>query len=140
MPQSPWEFGPVVLGCGTFGGIGGAPDLIGKGLDVEAAYETLDEAVELGISLLDTAERYAGGASESTIGQWLRDRGSSAISQVRIATKFAPPEGTDERFDSAFISAAFAGSLERLGVVWSEQAPGCLQHGRRAVARRVGGC
>ena len=62
-PES-WGFGPVVLGCGTFGGIGGAPDLIGKGLDVEAAYASLDEAVELGITLFDTAERYAAGASE----------------------------------------------------------------------------
>ena len=61
-PES-WGFGPVILGCGTFGGIGGAPDLIGKGLDVEAAYATLDEAVELGITLFDTADRNQGGTS-----------------------------------------------------------------------------
>ena len=118
MQPASWGFGPVVLGCGTFGGIGGAPDLIGKGLDVEAAYATLDEAVNLGITLFDTAERYAAGASEETIGRWLRDRDPSVTSQVRIATKVAPAEasGSDQPFDTAFISSVFAGSLERLGV------------------------
>jgi hypothetical protein len=45
----------VILGCGTFGGIGGARDLIGRGLDGTAAADTMDEAVRLGILLWDTA-------------------------------------------------------------------------------------
>jgi hypothetical protein len=66
----------VILGCGTFGGIGGARQLIGNGLAETAAEETLDEAVRLGILWWDTAERYADGASEKTIGAWLSRRTS----------------------------------------------------------------
>ena len=51
------ELGRLIVGCGTFGGIGGAAALIGKGLDEAAAFATLDEAVELGLTMLDTAER-----------------------------------------------------------------------------------
>lgn len=53
------EISEVILGCGTFGGLGGATELIGRGLDRQAAFATLDEAVSLGINVLDTAERYA---------------------------------------------------------------------------------
>ena len=35
------EISPVILGCGTFGGIGGAKALIGRGLNREAAVATL---------------------------------------------------------------------------------------------------
>ncbi|MGH8972303.1 MAG: aldo/keto reductase [Acidimicrobiia bacterium] len=113
-----WPFGPVGLGCGSFGGIGSVPDLIGRGLDADAACATLDEAVALGITLFDTAAGYAGGASETTIGRWLAQRDLSTTADVRIATKVAPAwvSGGDERFDTAFIAAAFERSLERLGV------------------------
>jgi len=113
-----WGFGPIVLGCGTFGGIGGAPDLIGKGLDDDAAFATLDEAVELGITMFDTAERYAAGASEATIGRWLQMRGSAMATSPLITTKVAPADasGRDDRFDASFIEPVFEGSLERLGV------------------------
>ena len=56
-----WSSGPIVLGCGSFGGIGGARDLIGRGLDEDASMAALDKAASLGIIMLDTAERYADG-------------------------------------------------------------------------------
>jgi aryl-alcohol dehydrogenase-like predicted oxidoreductase len=113
-----WTAGPVVVGCGNFGGIGGAKDLIGRGLDETAAFEVLDEAVGHGITLLDTAERYADGASEEMIGRWLADRGPSITGDMRVSTKVAPPftRDDDSPFDSAFIEPIFEGSLERLGV------------------------
>lgn len=113
-----WSYGRLVLGCGTFGGIGGSPQLVGRGLDERAAFEALDEAVGLGITLLDTAERYAGGASEIMIGRWLAERDSQVTGSVRIATKVAPGYfgGSDARFDAAFLETKFAGSLQRLGV------------------------
>jgi hypothetical protein len=37
------------LGCGTFGGIGGARHLVGRGLDRQAAFAALDQALALGI-------------------------------------------------------------------------------------------
>lgn len=107
------------LGCGTFGGIGGVRHLIGRGLDRDAAFAALDEALALGIDVLDTAERYAGGESERMIGEWLRLRPREQIERVRIATKVAPPsaDGVEgSRFDRAYIGRKLKMSLDRLGV------------------------
>ncbi len=115
---SVWTYGRTVLGCGTFGGIGGSTELIGRGLNEPAAFETMDEAVGLGITLFDSAERYSGGASEIMIGRWLVERDSEVSGKVRLATKVAPPyaDGRVGRFDSAFLDEKFSGSLHRLGV------------------------
>ena len=109
----------VLLGCGTFGGIGGARHLVGRGLDRTAAFATLDEALALGIDVLDTAERYAGGESERMIGEWLRRRPREVTGGVRIATKVAPPtvDDVDGRpFNRAYIEERLKTSLERLGL------------------------
>lgn len=118
MSGSAWSSGPVVLGCGTFGGIGGATALIGRGLDEAASMATLDEAAALGITMLDTAERYAAGASETLIGRWLAKRPTSVTAPIRITTKIAPAEasGRADPFGAAFIEPIFTQSLERLGV------------------------
>lgn len=113
-----WTYGRFVLGCGTFGGIGGSQKLVGRGLDEPSAFATMDEAVRLGITLFDTAERYAGGASEIMIGRWLVERDSTVTDRVRLATKVAPLD-VDESgggFDAAFLEEKFSGSLRRLGV------------------------
>jgi len=107
------------LGCGTFGGIGGARHLVGRGLDRKAAFATLDEALALGIDVLDTAERYAEGESERAIGEWLAQRPPAVTGRVRIATKVAPPtaDGADgTRFDRAYIERKLETSLDRLGL------------------------
>ncbi len=109
----------AILGCGTFGGIGGARHLVGRGLDRNAAFAVLDEALALGIDVLDTAERYADGESERAIGEWLRQRPRELTSKVRIATKVAPPkdDGIDgTQFDRAYIERKLQVSLERLGL------------------------
>ena len=113
------EISEVILGCGTFGGLGGATELIGRGLDRQAAFATLDEAVSLGINVLDTAERYAGGESELAIGQWLRHRDEKTRAAIHIATKVAPPamDGIQGRaFDQPYIEEKLGSSLERLGI------------------------
>jgi aryl-alcohol dehydrogenase-like predicted oxidoreductase len=113
-----WPYGPVVFGCGNFGGIGGAQDFVGKGMSEEASLASMDEAAELGIVLFDTAERYAAGESERIVGRWLQSRPSSVTRQVRISTKVGPPwvDGRDGRFDADYINPLFAGSLDRLGL------------------------
>jgi aryl-alcohol dehydrogenase-like predicted oxidoreductase len=79
--------GRVVLGCGSFGGIGSPKELIGRGLDEAASLATMDEAVVLGINLFDTAHAYAGGASERMIGRWLAAQPSKVRAGIHIATK-----------------------------------------------------
>lgn len=110
---------PVVLGCGTFGGIGGARELIGRGLDRAAAFATMDEALALGIDVFDTAERYAAGESERAIGEWLRSRPRETTAGIRIATKVAPPfaDGTAGiPFARSYIESKIETSIERLGL------------------------
>jgi 1-deoxyxylulose-5-phosphate synthase len=109
----------VILGCGTFGGIGGARRLIGKGLDFVASAETMDEAARLGVELWDTAESYADGASETMIGAWLRSRPKALTDRIRIATKVGPASRRGNReqlFDRKYIVAKLEASLARLGV------------------------
>ncbi len=91
---------------------------MGRGLDESSAFATMDEAVGLGITLFDTAESYAGGASEVMIGRWLVERDSAITDRVRLATKVAPPDvdGSGGLFNAAFLEEKFSGSLQRLGV------------------------
>lgn len=108
----------VILGCGTFGGVGGARQLIGRGLSESALEETLDEAVRLGILWWDTAERYADGASERMIGTWLSRCPRELVERIHIATKVAPASLTgnrDQRFDRKYIESKFEASRQRLG-------------------------
>jgi aryl-alcohol dehydrogenase-like predicted oxidoreductase len=116
--NSPWTHGRIVLGCGLFGGVGGSAQLIGRGMDELAAFATMDEAVELGITLFDTAEVYAGGASEIMIGNWLAEQTSEVASRVLLATKVAPGFlfGHEAQFGDAYLEVKFAASLQRLGV------------------------
>jgi aryl-alcohol dehydrogenase-like predicted oxidoreductase len=123
------EISEVILGCGTFGGIGGETKLIGRGLDNDAAFATLDEAASLGINVLDTAERYTGGNSELVIGQWLRHGDEPTRAATHIATKVAPPAIDDSKgraFDQSYIEEKLAVSLERLGI---ERVTFYLSHG-----------
>ena len=85
-----WSSGPIAPGCGTFGGIGGARDLIGRGLDEDASMATLDEAASLGITMPDTAERCADGAGERMIGRRLSEREASVTGGIHLTTKVAP--------------------------------------------------
>jgi aryl-alcohol dehydrogenase-like predicted oxidoreductase len=62
---------PLALGGGGFGGQGSPPELIGSGLDDAGASKVLTRALNLGMTLIDTAHSYAGGESERMIGSWL---------------------------------------------------------------------
>lgn len=85
----------AVLGCGEFGGIGARSHLIGHGLAREASFVALDEAVRLGINVLDTAFGYAGGASARFIGEWLRGQPPDVRGSLHIATKVGKIVGPD---------------------------------------------
>ena len=66
---------PLALGASTFGWT----------LSTEQAFDVLDRFAGLGGSLIDTADSYAAGRSESIIGKWLASRG--ARERMAIATK-----------------------------------------------------
>lgn len=75
------------------------------GTDDAESIRTIHRALELGVTLFDTAEAYASGHAEEVLGKALAGRRDQAI----IADKVAP-----NHFDPAQIEAAFEDSCRRL--------------------------
>ena len=82
--------------------------------DSGAAFDNLDAFVELGGTVIDTAENYGRGDSETVIGRWLAARGRR--DDVVILSKGGHPYGGVNRVTPAAIRDDLAGSLGRLGV------------------------
>jgi aryl-alcohol dehydrogenase-like predicted oxidoreductase len=108
----------IVLGCGNFGGVGSAPALFGQGIPREEAPRIMDAAWELGITTFDTADAYGGGRSETWIGEWLADKGSTVRDAITIETKTFNPmaAGEDRGLSGRRIRRQVETSLERLGI------------------------
>lgn len=62
------------FGGAAIGGIGSAPSRIGLGMSIDESLERLDEAYEVGLRVVDTANSFSGGESERTIGRWREER------------------------------------------------------------------
>jgi aryl-alcohol dehydrogenase-like predicted oxidoreductase len=100
------EVGPQGLGCM------GMSQSYGPGDETESI-ATVHRALELGVTLLDTADVYGAGANEELVGRAVADRRD----QVVLATKFGLvnlPERV--RGDAAYVKQAAEASLRRLGV------------------------
>ena len=97
------------------GAMGMSHGYTGSGTDDEQSVRTIHRALELGVTLIDTAEVYGPYVNEELVGRALKDRRD----QVVLATKFGlishtgRPHGPDSSPDS--IRAAVEGSLTRLG-------------------------
>jgi aryl-alcohol dehydrogenase-like predicted oxidoreductase len=102
------EVSLVGLGTNNFGGR----------IDVDASRLVIDKALDLGITLIDTADAYGnGGASEEIIGTVLGPRRKDIV----LATKFALViEGSARRIDASrrYIMQAVEASLKRLKTDW----------------------
>lgn len=96
----------VGLGCNN----------IGNRIDDEASRQVIHKALDLGVTLFDTADMYGpGGNSEKVLGRILGDHRRNVV----IATKF----GKDEKHQSKgasrrYIMEAVDGSLRRLDTEW----------------------
>jgi aryl-alcohol dehydrogenase-like predicted oxidoreductase len=105
------------FGAGGIGGIGASVATRGKGLSLKQGIERLDEAWDLGIRVIDTANTYGGGASEEAVGRWLGEREPE---DALVATKVGGrAERGQERMDlsAAHIARQLAASVRRLGRV-----------------------
>ncbi|MFJ5829608.1 aldo/keto reductase [Streptomyces sp. NPDC093089] len=86
--------------------------------DEAAARDTLDAALEAGVTLVDTADIYGSGANEEFLAPFL----AAHRDEVVLATKFAIERRADDpthrgvRNDPAYIRKAAEDSLRRLGV------------------------
>ncbi len=98
----------VGLGCNNFG----------WRIELEASRRVVDQALALGITLLDTADIYGNlGGSEEALGQILGDRRKEIV----LATKFGMAMDKEERLKGAsrrYIMRAVEGSLKRLKTDW----------------------
>src|SRR5262249_55170576 len=83
----------LVMGCGNFGGVGSAPAFFGRGESEAQAAELLDRAWDAGINVLDTADAYGGGRSESYIRDWPRAEGPGGRGPNVVSTKVFNPVG-----------------------------------------------
>ncbi|HYM30085.1 MAG TPA: aldo/keto reductase [Candidatus Cybelea sp.] len=94
------------LGCNNFG----------MRIDLEASRKVVHKALDLGVTLFDTADIYGNqGGSETCLGQILGDRRKDIV----LATKFAMPmsdalKGASRRY----IMSAVEASLRRLKTDW----------------------
>jgi aryl-alcohol dehydrogenase-like predicted oxidoreductase len=79
--HSQLEVTPLSLGGNVFGGT----------IDEPTSFTVLDAYVAAGGNFIDTADIYTGSASETVIGNWMKQRGNR--SQVIIATKLGMPAG-----------------------------------------------
>jgi aryl-alcohol dehydrogenase-like predicted oxidoreductase len=75
--QSDLSVSSIGMGCVTFG----------REVDSQSSLLIMDHAFEQGITLYDTAEAYAQGASERVVGEWMRSRHSR--DKVVLATKIS---------------------------------------------------
>src|SRR5260370_29124651 len=94
----------VGLGCNNFG----------QRTDLETSRKVIHRAIDLGITLFDTADIYAGMArSETVLGEVLRD----PPKDILLAPKYSKPMTTDGSKQGAsrrYIMSAVEASLRRL--------------------------
>jgi aryl-alcohol dehydrogenase-like predicted oxidoreductase len=91
----------------------------GQETDEEGSHAQLDRFLDVGGTLIDTADVYVGGASEEIIGRWLDKRPADVREQVVLATKGRFPTGdrpNDVGLSRKHLAAALDASLSRLGV------------------------
>ncbi|RYX98572.1 MAG: aldo/keto reductase [Bradyrhizobiaceae bacterium] len=98
----------VGLGCNNFG----------QRTDLETSRQVIHKAIDLGITLFDTADIYAGmGGSETVLGEVLGARRKDIV----LATKYAKPMstgGTKQGASRRYIMSAVEASLKRLKTDW----------------------
>ncbi|KIF67184.1 aldo/keto reductase [Streptomyces sp. AcH 505] len=104
LPQVPVPLSRLVLGTMTFGDT----------VDAAGAAAMLDTALDAGLTGVDTANGYAGGASERILAGLLPGRRERIV----LATKAGiphPDQGDHAPLSAAGLRAALEGSLKRLG-------------------------
>ncbi len=106
--SSPLKVSLVGIGCNNFG----------MWIDKEKSQAVIHKALDLGITLFDTADSYGKrGGSETIMGEILGNRRKDIV----LATKFGQPmddEGKKKGASRAYIMSAIEASLTRLKTDW----------------------
>jgi aryl-alcohol dehydrogenase-like predicted oxidoreductase len=105
----PLQVSAIGLGCMGMTPIYGEPD-------PDECIATMHRAIELGVTMIDTADMYGGGRNEELVGRALAGRRDRVV----LATKFGNVRTADGKPDvngrPEYVPQACAASLRRLGV------------------------
>lgn len=107
--------GPMVSALGL--GCMGMSDFYTTGLDEKESLATLERALEIGVTMLDTADVYGPHTNEALLGRFLKGRRD----KVFLATKFgivrdpANPHARGTNGHPDYVRQSVEGSLKRLG-------------------------
>jgi len=107
---APLAVSALGLGCMGMSEFYGSPD-------EQAGIATIQHALDMGVTFLDTADMYGPFTNERLVGRAIAGRRE----EVQLATKFGNERGEDGSFhgvrgDAAYVRAACDASLQRLGV------------------------
>jgi aryl-alcohol dehydrogenase-like predicted oxidoreductase len=98
-------------------GLGGVAAADGYGRVADTTLEVLvRRALDLGITLFDTAEYYGGGRGEVVLGRALRGRRDEAVISTKYGMRRDITGGPYIQCDPAYVKTACDASLARLGV------------------------
>ena len=106
--KSGLEVSAIGLGCMSFSGVYGSSD-------DAAAIAIIHEALDRGITLLDTSDAYGAGHNEELVGKALKGRRAGVV----LATKFGNLGGRGGKFADGrpeYVVSSCEASLKRLGV------------------------
>jgi aryl-alcohol dehydrogenase-like predicted oxidoreductase len=100
----------VGVGCNAFG----------ARIDADRVRDVVDTALELGVTLFDTADVYGRGASEELLGLALGKRRDDVVIATKFGMDMAGLNGPDWRARASrrYIRKAVEASLRRLGTDW----------------------
>ena len=101
---------PLEMGLGTWAWGKGQVWGFGKDYGTEDLRKAFRTAIDNGVHLIDTAEVYGNGQSESFVGEFLKEKPGE---KIYVATKFAP---NPNRFSTSRLLKALKASLSRLGL------------------------
>jgi aryl-alcohol dehydrogenase-like predicted oxidoreductase len=104
------EVGAIGLGC-----MGMTAAYTTGGMDPDAAIATIHRALDLGVTLIDTADVYGPHTNEELVARALAGRRAEAVLATKVGIVF---DDADRRLDGRpeHIRASIDGSLRRLGV------------------------
>jgi aryl-alcohol dehydrogenase-like predicted oxidoreductase len=102
-------------------------------VETPAAEKVIRRAVEIGLTLLETADSYAGGGVELLLGKVLEgNKDALVVTKIGVDVTTTPPR---KRFEAAYLREAVARSLKRLK---REKLDVCLLHNPSYDALAVG--
>ena len=108
---------PLGLGTARMAGLGFREDIVPPETSLERrdAVRQIQAAVDLGVTLFDTAENYGQGLSERILGEALRGRRDGIVVVTKFGEDPMPEQDDPLALDAAAIQRKCEGSLRRLG-------------------------